>query len=139
MATPEYPRPFSLSHLPEDNEAANKTLKMWYEAEKEQGSREYLPQGISTQLWANILQRFQGIVGVEGVILGAELKLSYMDPFALDADEKEKRGSACALRPTTVEQIQAIVRLANEYRIPLWTVSRGKNLGYGGPAARVKV
>lgn len=57
----------------------------------------------------------------------------------MNADEKEKRGSACAVRPTTVEEIKKILAIANEYKLPLWIVSRGKNLGYGGPQARVKV
>ena len=40
--------------------------------------------------------------------------------------------------PETVEEIQAIVRIANELRIPLWTHSAGMNNGYGGPAPRVR-
>ena len=38
------------------------------------------------------------------------------------------------MAPTTVEQVQAIVRIANEHRIPLYPISTGKNLGYGGSA-----
>jgi FAD/FMN-containing dehydrogenase len=30
-----------------------------------------------------------------------------------------------------------VLAVANKYAIPLWTFSRGKNLGYGGPAPRV--
>jgi 4-cresol dehydrogenase (hydroxylating) len=36
-----------------------------------------------------------------------------------------------------VEEIQAIVRIANERRTPLWPISRGKNLGYGYAAPRM--
>jgi 4-cresol dehydrogenase (hydroxylating) len=36
--------------------------------------------------------------------------------------------------PDSVEQVQEIVQIANTYRLPLWTVSTGKNLGYGGSA-----
>lgn len=32
--------------------------------------------------------------------------------------------------PESVEHVQAIVRLANRCGLPLWMVSRGKNLGY---------
>lgn len=39
-----------------------------------------------------------------------------------------------AVRPSNVEEVQAVVRLANLHNVPLWTVSRGKNLGYGGAA-----
>ena len=30
--------------------------------------------------------------------------------------------------------MQAIVRIASQYRIPLYAISTGKNLGYGGSA-----
>jgi 4-cresol dehydrogenase (hydroxylating) len=35
------------------------------------------------------------------------------------------------LRPANKEQIQAVVRIANEYGLPLYPVSSGKNWGYG--------
>lgn len=31
--------------------------------------------------------------------------------------------------PSSAEEVQAIVGIANAYRLPLWVVSRGKNLG----------
>ena len=40
--------------------------------------------------------------------------------------------------PETVEQVRAIVRIANAHRVPLWTFSQGRNNAYGGPAPRVK-
>ena len=39
--------------------------------------------------------------------------------------------------PKSTEQLQQVLRVANQYAVPLWTFSRGKNLGYGGPAPRV--
>ena len=39
--------------------------------------------------------------------------------------------------PASVEEVQAIVRLANEHKTPLWPVARGKNLGYGTAAPRM--
>src|SRR4051794_20442866 len=36
-----------------------------------------------------------------------------------------------ALKAHTVEQIQSIVRVANQHRIPLFTISTGHNWGYG--------
>ncbi|KIX97533.1 uncharacterized protein Z520_06985 [Fonsecaea multimorphosa CBS 102226] len=134
----DLPTPFNLSHIPGEIETTNKTLSLWYNAIQEKPAVEYLPPGISRETFLLILKRFQEVLGEDAVIVGDELRLSYADPFSMNADEAEKRGSSCAIRPTTVEQIQAIVKIANEYEIPLWTVSRGKNLGYGGPAARVK-
>ena len=40
--------------------------------------------------------------------------------------------------PTTVEEIQEILRVANEHGVPLWTHGTGRNNGYGGPAPRVR-
>jgi 4-cresol dehydrogenase (hydroxylating) flavoprotein subunit len=42
------------------------------------------------------------------------------------------RGSAdfdasLAVSPTTTEQVQAVVRIANEHGVPLWTIGRGRN------------
>ncbi|WP_395149063.1 FAD-binding protein [uncultured Helicobacter sp.] len=36
-----------------------------------------------------------------------------------------------ALAPKNVEEVQAIVKIANEYKIPLFPISTSKNLGYG--------
>ncbi|GAA5967865.1 hypothetical protein JCM11641_005790 [Rhodosporidiobolus odoratus] len=39
--------------------------------------------------------------------------------------------------PGSTEDVQTIVRWANDYKFPLWPVSIGRNLGYGGAAPRV--
>ncbi|KAG4282233.1 hypothetical protein FPRO04_13354 [Fusarium proliferatum] len=39
--------------------------------------------------------------------------------------------------PASVEEVRAILHVANQFNIPLWTFSRGKNLGHGGPAPRI--
>ena len=38
------------------------------------------------------------------------------------------------MAPDSAEQVQEIVRIANEFRIPLYPISTGRNLGYGGSA-----
>ena len=40
---------------------------------------------------------------------------------------------SAALAPDSVEQVQQIVRIAKQDRIPLWTVSTGKNLATAAP------
>jgi hypothetical protein len=45
-----------------------------------------------------------------------------------------KRPLAAAVAPLNVEQVQAIVRIANRLGVPLYPISTGKNFGYGGPA-----
>ncbi|KAJ5971238.1 Vanillyl-alcohol oxidase C-terminal subdomain 1 [Penicillium vulpinum] len=131
-------KPVTISHNPGDNEAATVILKRWYDKAELDEAIEYLPPGLTIHSWAIVLNKLKNMLGTEKVVIGKELHINYMDPFSMNADEKEKRGSACAVRPTTVEEIQKVLAIANEYKIPLWTVSRGKNLGYGGPQARVK-
>lgn len=45
--------------------------------------------------------------------------------------------SSATVSPRNVPDVQAIVRLANDFEIPLWTFSLGRNVGYGGAAPRV--
>ncbi len=56
------------------------------------------------------------------------------DPYA-PAEWTDLRPAA-VVQPSSVEEVQAVVRIANEHRLTLWTVSRGKNNGYGGSAVR---
>lgn len=96
-----------------------------------------LPPGVSSDAFDRALNDFARAIGDEWVVRAEEQLADYRDPFAFaSADAKEFAPSA-ALKPGSVEEIQAIVKIANEHKIPLWTVSRGKNLGYGGPAPRV--
>ncbi|PGH15931.1 hypothetical protein AJ79_02098 [Helicocarpus griseus UAMH5409] len=133
----EHP-PFTLSHEPSENEATNKALKRWASSLDNVPAPIVLPPGVSEDTWESILGQFKEIVGEEAVVVGEKRQLHYEDPFAFLENESDVRGSSCALLPTTVEQIQAILKIANEHKLPLWTFSRGKNLGYGGPAGRVK-
>ena len=66
-------------------------------------------------------------MGKGWVLATDEDRDAYSDIYA-PGSESEWPASA-ALAPGSVEEVQAIVRLANEYRTPLWPTSRGKNLG----------
>ncbi|MFD9669242.1 FAD-dependent oxidoreductase, partial [Rhodococcus sp. NPDC059968] len=46
-----------------------------------------------------------------------------------------RRPPSCNRRPATVEEIQSILRIANETSVPVWFNSQGRNNGYGGAAA----
>lgn len=77
------------------------------------------------------LSRAEEIVRAENVTRpGAEE--GYRDPYPLNAGRVPWPG----VRPGSTEEVQALVRLANETETGLWTFSRGKNLGYGGPEPR---
>ncbi|KAH7142102.1 vanillyl-alcohol oxidase [Dactylonectria macrodidyma] len=67
-----------------------------------------------------------------GALAGPQGQAEYGDPFPVGDDKGKPKG---AVRPRTVEEVQETIRAANQFHIPLWTVSRGKNLGYGGTSA----
>ena len=70
-------------------------------------------------------------------MLTSEAELAeFRDPFA-HATWDDYTASAVVM-PTTVEEIQAVLRVANEHKVPLWTHGQGRNNGYGGPAPRVR-
>lgn len=80
---------------------------------------------------AAALRGFEAIVGSKNVFFDTEDQDAYSDKYAVDDSRHRPSG---AVAPETVEQIQAIVRVAQEHKIPLWPISRGKNFGYGGSA-----
>ena len=45
--------------------------------------------------------------------------------------------ASAVIAPRNVADVQTIVKAANEYHIPLWPISIGRNSGYGGAAPRV--
>jgi hypothetical protein len=45
--------------------------------------------------------------------------------------------SSAVIAPRDVPEVQAIMRLCNEFEIPVWPFSIGRNVGYGGAAPRV--
>jgi hypothetical protein len=45
--------------------------------------------------------------------------------------------ASAVVAPRNVADVQTIVKAANEYHVPLWPISIGRNSGYGGAAPRV--
>src|SRR5690349_3765484 len=90
-----------------------------------------LPPGLSESRLRTAMKRFEAIVGADHVFTEALDRQSYSDKFAIDDNRHAPLG---ALAPISVEEIREIVRVASEYRVPLWPISRGKNFGYGGSA-----
>jgi len=93
------------------------------------------PAGLTPSDFAEALEQFRRIVGKEYVYTGEHL-LSYVDPYSL-VDDAGAHATPAAIAPESAEQVQAILRIANQYRVPLWPISCGKNHGYGGAAPRM--
>jgi len=93
-----------------------------------------LPPGLSAKDFADALKQLRGIVGKEWVFSEAEDVNLYRDAYSPFWHEQEEPIPSAAVAPDSVEQVQQVVRIANTYKIPIWTISTGKNLGYGGSA-----
>ena len=91
-----------------------------------------LPPNVSEKQFQKALDAFAGVVGRQWVLATEEDRYTYMDIYA--PGDADKHTPSAAVGPQSAEEVQAIVRLANEYKVPLWPISRGKNLGYGAAA-----
>jgi len=92
------------------------------------------PPGVSPGDFTAAIGQFARVVGASWVFTKDEDVDLYKDPFSPFLGEPEERWASAAVAPSEVEQVQQIVRIANRYRIPLYPISTGRNLGYGGPA-----
>jgi 4-cresol dehydrogenase (hydroxylating) len=91
-----------------------------------------LPPLVSQASFDAALRAFERIVGAPWVRASEEARADYRDEYALGGAGEPVASAAVA--PNSTEQVRAVLRIANEFRIPLWPISRGKNLGYGGAA-----
>ncbi|MBN4075012.1 MAG: p-cresol methylhydroxylase [SAR86 cluster bacterium] len=94
-----------------------------------------LPPGVNNQTFETALNEFRNAIGAEWVFTTDEDVDLYRDaysPFWGEEDRMLKASAAVA--PISTEEVQVIVRIANQYQIPLYPISTGKNLGYGGSA-----
>jgi 4-cresol dehydrogenase (hydroxylating) len=86
-----------------------------------------LPPNLTASAFSKALGAFSSVVGSKWVLSSEEDRTTYVDPYALG--DGLNHAASAAVAPASVEEVQAIVRLANEHRVPLWPTARGKNLG----------
>ncbi len=94
------------------------------------------PTTVSEESLAAAIVEFEKALGVARVLRSEAELLEYRDPFQF-ATWDENAASAVVM-PESVEEVQEVVRIAGRHGVPLWTLSAGRNNGYGGPAPRVK-
>jgi 4-cresol dehydrogenase (hydroxylating) flavoprotein subunit len=77
------------------------------------------------------LQAMEAAVGSEYV----DTTSNTLNQLAVNMIAVDSVLPAGIVRPKTVEEIQALLKIANEYKTPLWAFSTGQNLGYGQACA----
>ncbi len=93
-----------------------------------------IPPGVSATDYSNALSEFRSAVGEQWVFTSDDDLDLYRDAYSPFLNEPEERVASGAVAPASTEEVQQVVRIANRYRVPLYTISTGKNLGYGGSA-----
>lgn len=91
-----------------------------------------LPQGVAAGDFNAAVEKFRALLGDDNVLVQAS-QLTPYSKIMMPRDQAENAPSA-AVTATTVEQIQGVVKICNEYKIPVWTISTGNNFGYGSAA-----
>jgi 4-cresol dehydrogenase (hydroxylating) len=91
-----------------------------------------LPRDVTEATMDAAMAKFRHVLGDDAVLTAPEQLASYAKVM-MPVPESEHVPSA-AILATTVPQIQAIVGICNEHKVPVWTISTGKNLGYGSAA-----
>jgi len=91
-----------------------------------------LPPGGSKERFKQALSEFRAALGVDQVYVELDRILSYTKVM-MPVDEALHQPSG-VLVATTVEQIQKVLAICNRYGIPIWTISTGRNFGYGSAA-----
>ncbi len=92
------------------------------------------PPGVSQPDFDRAVREFEAAIGSDWVFTDeADVDL-YRDAYSPLWGEEEEKIPSIALAPQSAEEVQALMRICNEFRIPVYPVSTGKNLGYGGSA-----
>ena len=78
-----------------------------------------LPQGLSEAQFDAAVTAFRDALGADQVLTSAE----HLHPYTkvMMAVPNESHAPAAVLLATTVEQVQAVVRICNQHRVPVWT------------------
>ncbi|KAJ9133282.1 Vanillyl alcohol oxidase [Pleurostoma richardsiae] len=102
-----------------------------------------LPPGTTFEQFETAIRELSGIVGAVNVEVTDQNLVDgwYMEhPKTHDAFhcvDQEEMVSSAVVCPGSTDDVQAIVRWANKHDIPIYPISLGRNLGYGGAAPRV--
>ncbi|KAI5867560.1 vanillyl alcohol oxidase [Durotheca rogersii] len=102
-----------------------------------------LPPGVSQESFDTAVRELRGAIGSGNVELNDKPLVDgwYIEhPNTHDAYhivDQEELVSSATVYPGSTEEVQATVRWANKFGIPIYPISIGRNLGYGGAAPRI--
>ncbi|KAI5849153.1 hypothetical protein BZA05DRAFT_375379 [Tricharina praecox] len=103
-----------------------------------------LPPDVDRETFNLAVDELRKLLGAENVELNDKPLVDgwYMEhPNTHDAFhivEQEDLVSSATVYPGSVEEVSTIVKWANKYLMPIYPISMGRNIGYGGAAPRLR-
>lgn len=91
-----------------------------------------LPKGMSESSFDAAIAQFKKALGEDNVMIKDELVRPYTK--VMMAVPTEEHTPSAVVTATTVEQVQEVVKICNAHKVPVWTISTGRNFGYGSAA-----
>lgn len=91
-----------------------------------------LPAGHTVDTFNAFWQKLTAIVGQEFTVQ-SETGLAPYQKLMIPSDI-ENHDPAGVVTPTSVDQVQSIMKLCNEAKVSVWPISTGRNFGYGTAA-----
>ena len=91
-----------------------------------------LPPGVRQADFVEAAGELKELLGAQWVFHEAPRLTGYQDHMALL--DPSLHAPSAAVAPKNVEQVQGVLAIARKRRIPIWTVSTGRNLAYGAAA-----
>jgi hypothetical protein len=125
-----------------ENVYKNQTIQV--SERKDANELPVIPKRYPRERFNRAIRAISTVIGQDNVVLNVEPLNDgwYMEhPNTHDAfylTEQEDLVSSATIFPGSVAEVQSVVRWANEYCMPIYPISMGRNLGYGGAAARVR-
>ena len=95
-----------------------------------------VPPGVSAHTLSEAIAALADALGAGAVVTDHDELLGFRDPYTYR--ESGEFDASAMVMPASTEQVQAVVRIANRYRLPLWAFGQGRNNTYGGPAPRLR-
>ncbi|KAI9754764.1 MAG: hypothetical protein M4579_004549 [Chaenotheca gracillima] len=103
----------------------------------------YLPPNVTREAFDGAMGELSNALGAENVAINDKPLVDgwYMEhPNTHDAFhivDQEALVCSAVVYPSSTSEVQTIMRWANKHEIPVYPISMGRNVGYGGAAPRV--
>src|SRR6195952_2676921 len=92
------------------------------------------PPGVPAARFNQVIKQWRDLVGADWVFTSATDLDTYRDSYSPMYGEPTERRASAVVAPDSAEQVCEVMRIAHAAGAPMYPISTGKNLTYGGSA-----